>query len=71
MKREQYSSLETHLYNEWAEARKRAERYQEFVDSDVTGHKTVEYYKRLAQVEWKNALDILEIIYDFEKERVS
>lgn len=66
--------LERYLYKEWEKSRDRSENHNEAASRAIaaTGNpKDGEYYERLAELEWAHSVDILEIIYDFEKERAS
>lgn len=69
-------ALENYLYKEWESARKRSERHEDAASRELaatgdTRSKTVEFYERLAQLEWSHSVDILDLIFEFEKERVS
>lgn len=69
-------ALERYLYKQWESARDRSERHEEAASRELaatgdTESKAVKFYERLAQLEWQHSVDILEIIFDFEKERAT
>lgn len=64
------NALEKSLYKEWTEAQKRADHYRELANSNPDA-KTAEFYMQLSQVERTCAIDVLEIIYHFEKARAT
>lgn len=66
--------VERFLYAEWERARVRSNNYHEKASEAIaeTGNpKDGEYYERLGELAWAHSVDILEIIYEFEKERAS
>lgn len=66
--------VEQFLYAEWKQARERAMDYEKTAITLVAesgNPESAKYHERLAELEWAHSVDILEIIYDFEKERAS
>ena len=68
--------LERYLYREWERARCRSENHEEAASRELaatgdTESKAVEFDERLAQLEWQHSVDILELIFDFEKGRAT
>ena len=69
-------ALERYLYKEWESARNRSEKHEDAASRELaatgdTESKAVQFYERLAQLEWQHSVDILELIFEFEKGRAS